>query len=162
MGIGEAISRQRSVVSGQRSVVSDQWSAVSGQRSAVSRQRSAVKISMRDFRELKVWQKSHLLALHMYKATLDFPREEIYGLTSQIRRCYTSIPANIAEGCGRGSGLDMARFFQIAMGSASELEYHLLLARDLRYIEESAHEVLHADVTEVKKMLTAFIKTLKA
>jgi len=117
---------------------------------------------MRDFRELKVWQKSHHLALQVYQSTRLFPKEEIYGLTSQIRRCSTSIPANIAEGCGRGSDLDMARFFQVAMGSASELEYHLLLARDLRYIEESVYGVLHADVTEVKRMLTAFIKTLKS
>jgi four helix bundle protein len=82
---------------------------------------------MRDFRELKVWQKSHRLALQVYEATRLFPKEEIYGLTSQIRRCSTCFPSYIAEGCGSGCELDMARFFQFTMGSACELEYHLLL-----------------------------------
>ena len=81
---------------------------------------------MKDFRNLKVWEKSHQLALAVYKATSTFPRHELYGLTS--------IPANIAQGCGRSGDAELARFLQIAMGSASELEYHLLLARDLGFL----------------------------
>jgi len=79
---------------------------------------------LKDFRKLKVWEKSHDLTLAVYKATAAFPRKELYGLTSQIRRACASIPANIAEGCGRGGDPELARFLQIAMGSASELEYH--------------------------------------
>ena len=84
---------------------------------------------MKDFRDLKVWHKSHSLALKIYKATSKFPRSELYGLTSQIRRASTSISANIAEGCGRKGNLEFARFLQISMGSASELENLLLLTR---------------------------------
>lgn len=84
---------------------------------------------MRDFKKLNVWQKAHALTVHVYKATYDFPREELYGLTSQIRRASVSIPANIAEGCGRGSEADFCHFLQIAFGSASELEYHLFLPK---------------------------------
>jgi four helix bundle protein len=89
---------------------------------------------MRDFRELKVWHKSHQLTLDIYTATRGFPREEVYGLTSQFRRSSASIPANIAEGCGRTGDAELARFMLIAMGSASELEYHLLLAHDLGFL----------------------------
>ena len=85
---------------------------------------------MKDFKELRVWQKAHSLALEVYQATRSFPRDEIYGLTSQIRRAAVSVGANIAEGCGRRSDGEFARFLQIARGSASELEYHLLFARD--------------------------------
>jgi four helix bundle protein len=116
---------------------------------------------MRDFRELKVWERSHRLTLATYKVTATFPREELYGLTSQIRRSCAAIPANIAEGCGRGSNVDFARFLQIALGSASELEYHLLLARDLYFLDKPDHERITREVTEIKRMLTAFIKSLK-
>lgn len=116
---------------------------------------------MRDFRELKVWGKSHHLTLSIYKITVIFPREELYGLTSQIRRASVSIPANIAEGCGRNGVAELARFLHIAMGSASELEYHLLLAHDLNFIAESDYESLIQSVIEVKKMLAAFIQKLK-
>lgn len=116
---------------------------------------------MRDFRELKVWERSHRLTLATYKATAMFPREELYGLTSQIRRSCAAIPANIAEGCGRGSNADLARFLQIALGSASELEYHLLLARDLYFLDKPDHERITGELTEIKRMLTAFIKSLK-
>lgn len=81
---------------------------------------------MRDFRELKVWQKSHQLTLAIYKATVKFPKDEMYGLTSQIRRASASIAANIAEGCGRNGEAELGRFLQIAMGSASELEYQVV------------------------------------
>ena len=117
---------------------------------------------MRDFKELKVWEKAHHLTLAVYKATSTFPREELYGLTSQIRRSCASIPANIAEGCGRGGDVEFARFLQIAMGSASELEYHLLLACDLNFLISSDYERLASEVTEVKRMLTSFIQKLNA
>ncbi len=117
---------------------------------------------MRDFRELKVWQKSHVLTLAVYGATLAFPREEIYGLTSQIRRSSASIPANIAEGCGRKGEPEFARFLQIGMGSASELEYHLLLSHDLKLLKTADYERLAGEVCEVKRMLTSLIKKLRA
>ncbi len=117
---------------------------------------------MRDFRDLKVWEKSHHLTLAVYKVTTTFPRDELYGLTSQIRRSCASIPANIAEGCGRNGDAELARFLQIAMGSASELEYHLLLAHDLDLLNSSDYERLTGDVTEVKRMLTSFIQKLNA
>ena len=117
---------------------------------------------VRDFRELKVWEKAHHLALEVYKATATFPRDELYGLTSQTRRCCASVPANIAEGCGRSGDPELARFCQIAMGSASELEYHLLLARDLHFLNGSNYEALSDGVVEVKRMLTSFIQKLKA
>lgn len=117
---------------------------------------------MRDFKGLKVWERSHKLTLSVYKASVGFPRDEMYGLTSQMRRASASIPANIAEGCGRESEADFARFLQIAAGSASELEYHAILARDLNILEESAYQLITDEVTQVKRMLAAFIKTLKA
>jgi four helix bundle protein len=117
---------------------------------------------LRDFRELKVWEKAHQLTLSVYKATKIFPKEELYGLTSQIRRACASIPANIAEGCGRKGEAELARFLQIAMGSASELEYHLLLAHDLNLLQAKDYESLANDVTEIKRMLTSFIQKLNA
>jgi four helix bundle protein len=117
---------------------------------------------LKDFRKLKVWEKSHHLTLEVYKATATFPRAELYGLTSQIRRACVSIPANIAEGCGRGGDAELARFLQIAMGSASELEYHLLLARDLGLLNSPDYEQRAEKVTEVKRMLTSFIQKLRA
>jgi len=117
---------------------------------------------MKDFRDLKVWEKAHRLTLDIYKATSAFPRDEQYGLTSQIKPPCTSIPANIAEGCGRRSNAELAHFLQIAMGSASELEYHLLLAYDLGFLKDSEHEHLDNVTTEVKRMLSSFIKKLRA
>lgn len=116
---------------------------------------------MRDFRNLQVWEKAHILALNVYKATAFFPKGEIYGLTSQIRRSSTSIPTNIAEGYGRNGDAELARFMTISMGSASEVEYQLLLAHDLDYLSQDAYIVLHEKVIEVKRMLAGFIKTLK-
>jgi four helix bundle protein len=106
---------------------------------------------MRNFRELKVWEKSHQLTLLIYQATRNFPSEELYGLTSQIRRACSSIPANIAEGCGRQTGKDFARFLQIAFGSASELEYHLLLAYDLKLLSSESYKVMENLLLEIKK-----------
>ncbi len=116
---------------------------------------------MQDFRKLKVWEKSHNLTLEIYKSTESFPGPEIYGLTSQIRRSCCSIPANIAEGCGRKSDAEFARFLQIAMGSASELEYHLLLARDLQFLKDSDYVKLDKVTIEIKQMLATLIKKLK-
>jgi four helix bundle protein len=115
---------------------------------------------MRDFRELKVWEKAHGLTLEIYHLTQAFPKDELYGLTSQTRRAAASVAANIAEGCGKKTKPDFARFLQTAFGSASELEYHLLLARDLGLISNEAHEVLTIRVTEIKRMLTGFIQHL--
>jgi four helix bundle protein len=117
---------------------------------------------MRDFRDLKVWEKAHALALNIYRATAEFPREEIYGLTSQIRRAATSIAANIAEGCGRDGEVELARFLRIAVGSASELEYHLLLASDLNCPFKIEYSRLAGDVIEVKRMLGSLIQKLTA
>jgi four helix bundle protein len=102
---------------------------------------------MKNFRDLNVWEKSHGLALQVYRATADFPAKEVYGLTSQIRRAAASIPGNIAEGCGRNGDAELARFLQIAVGSASELEYHLLLAHDLGMLNDAAYEKLELQVT---------------
>lgn len=109
-----------------------------------------------------MWEKSHALTLSVYKATASFPRDEMYGLTSQVRRSSASIGANIAEGCGRDGEPELARFLRIAMGSASELEYHLLLARDLGILQEDLHQALSGDVIETKKMLASLIRKLTA
>ena len=117
---------------------------------------------MKDFRQLKVWEKSHQAALEIYKATKGFPKEELYGLTSQIRRASMSVPTNIAEGCGRNTDKEFARFLQIAMGSASETEYQLILARDLEFLPKDTYEKLHNDIEEVKRMLASLLKTIRA
>lgn len=117
---------------------------------------------MKDFRDLKVWEKAHQLTLAIYKVTTDFPKNEVYGLTSQIRRASGSVPANIAEECDRGSDAEFARFLQIAMGSASELEYHLLLSRELGFLDVQTHSRLENDIVETKRMLTSLIQRLKA
>ena len=116
---------------------------------------------MKPFRDLLVWEKAHQLTLAVYSATTEFPRAELFGLTSQIRRASSSIPANIAEGCGRNGDNELRRFLEIAMGSASELEYHLLLARDLKLLVPSLYAQLNEQTCEVKRMLAAFIQKLK-
>ncbi len=116
---------------------------------------------MKNFRDLKVWEKSHGLVLETYGGTANFPAKEVYGLTSQIRRAAASIPANIAEGCGRNGDAELARFLQIAVGSACELEYHLLLAHDLGMLNDDVYQNLESKVTEVKRMLTTLIKKLR-
>ena len=117
---------------------------------------------MKDFRQLKVWQKSHQLTLALYKVTTSFPREETYGLSAQIRRASSSISANLAEGCGRNGDAELARYCTIASGSASELEYHLLLARDLKLLKAADYTLLADRVIELKRMLTALIQKLNA
>ena len=118
--------------------------------------------TVKDFHELKVWQKAHQLTLLVYQITTTFTREERYGLTSQLRRCSSSIAANLAEGCGRNGDAEFARFCTIAMGSASELEYHLLLAKDLKLIKPKDHVELSQRATELKRMLTALLQKLNA
>ena len=115
---------------------------------------------MKNFRDLQVWDKAHKLTLEAYKVTQGFPREELYGLTSQIRRSSASIGANIAEGCGRRGNGDFHRFLQNAMGSASELEYHILLAHDLGILPPPKFKDLNTNIVEVKRMLSALIRKL--
>ncbi|NMF61118.1 four helix bundle protein [Pseudanabaena yagii] len=117
---------------------------------------------MKDFKELKVWQRSHQITLKIYKITSNFPKEELYGLVSQMRRSSSSIPTNIAEGCGRGSDADFARFLQIAMGSASELEYQLLLSVDLGFINQEAYQAINPELIETKRMLNSLLQKLRS
>lgn len=117
---------------------------------------------MQDFKALAVWQKSHQLTLQIYHMTKNFPSEERYGLISQMQRAATSIPTNIAEGCGRETNAELARFLYISLGSASELQYQLILSHDLGYIDTSMLQALEQEVILVKKMLANFIKKLKA
>lgn len=116
---------------------------------------------MKDFKNLEVWEKAHNLTLEIYKVTKKFPKEELFSLTAQLRRCCASIPANIAEGCGRSGDAEFGRFLQISLGSTTELEYHLILARDLQFLDDSDYPVLNDRVTEVRKMLIALIKKIK-
>jgi four helix bundle protein len=116
---------------------------------------------MRDFRKLKVWEKSHALTLAVYKATAVFPQQEMYGVTSQLRRAAASIAANIAEGCGRTSETELARIMEIGMASASEVAYYLILARDLTYLPPDQFQKLSTQTDEVQRILRAFIAQLR-
>lgn len=116
---------------------------------------------MQDFRKLAAWQLAHKLTLATYKVTKDFPERELYGLTSQVRRSAVSIAANIAEGCCRSGDAEFARFLHVALGSASELEYHLLLARDLGFLSPAGYRQLNDNAVRVKQMLTRLIRKLK-
>lgn len=116
---------------------------------------------MRNFEELEVWQKAHALTLKLYRITENFPRPKMFGLTSQIRRAAGSIGANLAEGCGRWGEAELARFVQIAMGSASELQNHLRLAKDLEFLSRSDYEGALKQLTSVRQMLTALLQTLR-
>lgn len=116
---------------------------------------------MRKFQDLTIWQKSHQLTLKIYNATRSFPKEELFGITSQMRRSSSSIPTNIAEGCGYNSNREMKRFLNISTGSASELECQLILSRDLGYISFETFNELSQSVIDVRKMLHAFIKNIK-
>jgi len=116
---------------------------------------------MKDFKELIVWRKAHAVTLTIYAATRVFPKEELYGLTSQLRRSAASVGANIAEGCGRRSDGEMCRFLHIGYGSAAEVEYHLLLAHDLHMLEERVFRQLERDIDEVQRMLTSLIQRVR-
>ena len=117
---------------------------------------------MQDFRNLKVWQKAHLLTLAVYRVTGLFPKSELYGLVQQMRRAAASVPTNIAEGTGRGSDADFVRFLWMANGSAKELDYQLLLSFDLGYIPDAEYQNLLAQTDEVKRMLASLIGSIKA
>jgi four helix bundle protein len=112
---------------------------------------------MKDFRDLKVWERAHRLTLDLYEVTRGFPREELYGLTSQTRPCSASIAANLAEGCGKRGNSEFQRYLQIASGSASELAYHLLLSRDLGFLSSIEHDTLSQQLGELRRMLTSLI-----
>jgi len=113
------------------------------------------------FKELKVWSKAHQVTLAVYAFTRQFPKDEMYGLTSQLRRSAVSVGANIAEGCGRRSDGEVCRFLQIARGSAAELEYHLLLAHDLNLLGEEKFREMEREVDEVQRMLTSLIQRFR-
>jgi four helix bundle protein len=117
---------------------------------------------MKDFRDLRVWEKAHALTLEIYSLTAVFPRHELYGLTSQMRRCAVSIGANIAEGCGKRGNNEFQRFLQIASGSASELDYHLLLAKDLGFLAEPCYRVSARNLLELRRMLTALLQKVES
>lgn len=116
---------------------------------------------MKDFRELKVWQKAHRLVLEVYRFSKGYPSDERFGLTNQIRRAAVSISSNISEGCGRDGDAELARFLQIAMGSACEVEYQLLLSRDLGYLDCESHDHLNDSIVEVKRMFAGFLRRLR-
>ena len=115
---------------------------------------------MRDYKKFLVWEKSHQLTLDVYKTTSSFPKDELFGLVSQVKRSSSSIPTNIAEGCGRNSEKDFCRFLYIAFGSANELEYQIILSIDLKFIDTENGQKLLFQVEEVKKMLTGLISRL--
>lgn len=116
---------------------------------------------MQHFQNLRVWRKAHRCALDIYRVTRSFPAAEKYGLISQLRRGATSVRANIAEGCGRYSKVDKAHFLQVALGSASELKYHLIMARDLELLADGTYARLFRFATDVKRMLTGLIRRLR-
>jgi four helix bundle protein len=115
---------------------------------------------MGDFRSLRVWRRAHQLALEVYQTTRRFPSEERYGLTSQMRRAAVSIAANLAEGCGRNSDAEIARFARVSLGSANELDYHLLLARDLGLVVAGDHERIAREIRDIKRMLARLASSL--
>ena len=116
---------------------------------------------MQNYKELKVWSKAHEFTLKVYELTKKFPREEVYGMTSQMRRAASSIPANIAEGCGKYTPQDFARYLNIALGSANESEYFILLSKDLKFISQDDFEKINQIINEVKAMLISLISKVR-
>ncbi|MFT3826837.1 MAG: four helix bundle protein [Chitinophagaceae bacterium] len=116
---------------------------------------------MQNYKDLKVWEKAHEFTLKVYEITKHFPKEELYSLTSQLRRAAASVPANIAEGCGKRSQSELAHFLNISLGSANEAEYFLLLSRDLEYITNPVFEELSDIINKVKSMLIALINRVR-
>ena len=116
---------------------------------------------MQNYKELKVWENAHEFTLNVYGQSSKFPKEEVYSLTNQLRRAASSIPANIAEGCGKYTQSDLARFLNIALGSANEAEYFLLLAKDLKYLPESSHKLLYEQINRIKAMLISLISKVR-
>ena len=125
---------------------------------SVVRHQFSVGEAMQDFRSLIVWQKAHAWVLKIYQLTKRFPDDDRYCLTSQLRRAASSVPANLAEACGRGGPKEFSRFVQIAMGSASEAEYHILLARDLGYLASTDYDLICPAIQEVKRMIASLLK----
>jgi len=117
---------------------------------------------MQNYKDLKVWTKAHQITLKIYSLTKGFPKEEMYSLTNQLRRCASSIPANIAEGCGKNGKNDFGRFLNIALGSANETEYFLLLSKDLCYLQTEEHRQLERSINEIKAMLISLIQKVRA
>ncbi|MFZ5494078.1 MAG: four helix bundle protein [Verrucomicrobiota bacterium] len=117
---------------------------------------------MKDYREILVWRRSHALTLEIYRLTSRFPKEEMFGLTTQMRRAAASVPANIAEDCGRDGDAELKRFMGISLGSACELDYHVQLAGDLGYLPKAEAAKVSAEVFEIRRMLGGFIQKLKA
>lgn len=117
---------------------------------------------MQNYKDLKVWVKSHEITLQIYRLSKGFPKEETYSLTNQLRRSSSSTPANIAEGCGKNSKNDFCRFLNIALGSANETEYFLLLAKDLDYLKIEDHQLLEKTINEIKAMLISLIRKVRS
>ena len=115
---------------------------------------------MRTFRKYQVWELGHEITLEVYKLSKQFPKEELFGLTSQMRRCSSSVPANIAEGCGRETEKEFKRFLVIANGSATELEYFLILVKDLKLADQESIEKLIEKVDQLKRSLNRLISKL--
>jgi len=116
---------------------------------------------LQDFHRIQVWQRAHELVKRLYLLTAKFPKEELFGLTSQMRRAAISIPANIAEGAGRGGERELGRFLDVAFGSASELEYYVLLAYDLRLLPKNEYDPVSAELGDIKRMLTGFARSVR-
>ena len=117
---------------------------------------------MQNYKDLKVWEKAHHFTLKVYEVTKSFPKEELYSLTNQLRRSASSIPANIAEGSGKNSQLEFAHFLNIALGSANEAEYYLILSKDLTYLNNEEFETLVKTINEIKAMLIALISKVRS
>lgn len=116
---------------------------------------------MQNYKDLKVWLKAHQFTLSVYVESKNYPKEEIYSLTSQLRRAAYSMPANIAEGCGKNTQPDFAKYLNIASGSANESEYFVLLSKDLGYLTIDKYETLTKLINEIKAMLIALISKVR-
>lgn len=117
---------------------------------------------MKDYRELEVWQQGHAITLVVYRLTKAYPKDEMFGLTGQMRRAASSIPANIAEACGRDGDAELKRFLNISLGSACELDYFILLSKELGYLQPPDADSLAAECLRLRRQLGAFVKKLKA
>jgi four helix bundle protein len=116
---------------------------------------------MQNYKDLKVWEKAHQFTLKIYDVSKQFPKEELYGLTNQLRRAASSVPANIAEGCGKNTNTDFAKYLNIALGSANESEYFVLLAKDLGYINDEDFKMLYELINEINAMLIALVAKVR-
>lgn len=117
---------------------------------------------MQNYKDLKVWEKSHHFTLKIYEATKKFPKDELYALTSQLRRASSSIPANIAEGCGKMTKQDFAKYLNISLGSSNESEYFIILSKDLNYLSQEDFDILSSLINEIKGMLIALVNKVRA